>query len=67
MDEQKIYQNMRKEIVQLSEERLERKLSIEELQHVNKDRSLIGLESVIDIIKFKNLNKEELEKFLIGL
>lgn len=67
MDEKKIYQNMKNEAIRLSEEKLSRKLSIQELQHINKDRALIGLESIIDMIKYKNFNNEELRNFLIEL
>ncbi|MEA1963016.1 MAG: hypothetical protein U9M94_02125 [Patescibacteria group bacterium] len=67
MNEQQIYQNMKNEIIQLSENKLKRKLSDEELQHIIKNRTLIGLESVIDMIKYKNFSNKELEIFLISL
>ena len=64
MSKDQLSQNMKLEIITLSEKILGHNLSEEEMQHIMNDRSLIGLESILDYLKNKNFTVSELEKYL---
>lgn len=59
-----VYNNMKKEIIKILSNRLDRKLTEIELQNVMKDRALIALESIIDYVKDDSLSKKELEDYI---
>ena len=64
MGKDQLSRNMKLEIIKLSEKILGHNLSEEEMQHVMKDRSLIGLESVLDYLKNNKFTVSELEQYL---
>ena len=67
MFKDRIYINMEKEIIRLSEEKLHRKLTADEKINISKPRSLMGLESIIDYIKGTSFEEGELERYLSAL
>lgn len=67
MFKDRIYINMEKEIIRLSEEKLHRKLTADERNNISKPRSLMGLESIIDYIKGTSFKDGELERYLSAL
>ena len=59
-----IDENMINEIVTLFQNKLNRKLTFEELKKVHTKRTLIGYELIIDTLKDKNITRKELENYL---
>lgn len=59
-----IDEKMKTTIMEILVNRLDRKLTIAENKIVNKDRSLIGYESIIDWISSKEIGKSEIEEYL---
>ena len=58
MDE--IILNMQKKIIETSERRLDKKITKEILEKINKYQSYIGLEMIIDTVNSIEINKLEL-------
>lgn len=67
MSKDELYHNMKLEIIRISEKALGITLTEEEFWHVMNDRSLIGLESILDYLNDNEFKTTHLEKYLKSL
>ena len=67
VDENEIYRNMKNKIREIVENRLGRKLTLNEFNKVSKNKGLIGLESLIDYLSDSKITKEQIEEYISRL
>lgn len=59
-----IENNMKKEIIRLFKTKLNRELTVEEMNKIAHPRSLMGYEAIIDTLRYEPTTLEEIENYL---
>ncbi len=59
--------NFIKDIAKTAESVLRRQLTNEEIQKINRPRSYMGFEAILDYLKYSNDEPDEIEKYLSEL